>query len=290
MREGTVTLADGRRIGFAEYGVSNGVPVFEFHGFPGSRFYHLREDALEDAHVRLITLERPGIGLSDRKPARTLLDWPKDVAEVADHFGFDRFAVLGVSAGAPNAVACGYAMPDRVAIVGVICGVGPYFDNPQFDELHDDRFKLLLPLARVDFDTARSAVVDVMKPTSVAVNADAGAYFDDEYLSSTLDVDRPRFASERDQWIANLLATYVDPEATTDEVMSTFGPWGFTPRDLRVPVRAWHGELDDTPVEAIRLLVDEAPDGALVEYPGEGHYLKELHHEEWLAALTVWAR
>jgi hypothetical protein len=55
-------------------------------------------------------------------------------------------------------------------------------------------------------------------------------------------------------------------------------------------VRAWHGELDDTPVEAIRLLVDEAPDGALVEYPGEGHYLKELHHEEWLAALTVWAR
>src|SRR5262249_6304609 len=116
--EGTVTLADGRAIGYAEYGVADGIPIFEFHGLPGSRHYSLRADALEAAGARLVTLERPGFGLSDPKPGRTLLDWPNDVAEVANHFGFDRFAVLGYSAGGPNAIATGYVLPDRVAVVG----------------------------------------------------------------------------------------------------------------------------------------------------------------------------
>jgi pimeloyl-ACP methyl ester carboxylesterase len=290
MREGTVTLADGRRIGYAEYGVADGIPVFEFHGFPGSRRYQLQDDALEAAGVRLLTLERPGIGLSDRKPGRALLDWPNDVSEVADHFGFDRFAVLGVSAGAPNAVACGYALPERVGAVGIVCGIGAFFDNPQFDELHDATFQALLPLARADLDAARSAVREFMKPISADVAADPGGYFDTEYLATREEPDRSIFASERDLWIANLVATYADPEGTTDEVISTFGPWAFDPRNVRVPVRAWHGALDNTAVELIGQLVDQVADGTLVVYPGEAHYLSATHHAEWLDALTAWAR
>jgi pimeloyl-ACP methyl ester carboxylesterase len=70
----------------------------------------------------MFTLERPGIGLSDREPGRNLLDWPGDVAAFADAFGLDRFAVVGFSAGAPYALACGHSLPDRVAVVGMVCG------------------------------------------------------------------------------------------------------------------------------------------------------------------------
>ena len=38
----------------------------------------------ERASVRLIGVDRPGIGLSDFKPGRKILDWVDDVIELAD--------------------------------------------------------------------------------------------------------------------------------------------------------------------------------------------------------------
>jgi pimeloyl-ACP methyl ester carboxylesterase len=51
--------------------------------------------------VRHIQLDRPGFGLSDFQPGRTVLDWPDDVAHVADLLGIERFAVIGVSGRGP---------------------------------------------------------------------------------------------------------------------------------------------------------------------------------------------
>jgi hypothetical protein len=91
LREGTVALPDGRRLGYAEYGVRGGTPLFHFHGLPGGRFYDMAGRALADSGAWMFTLERPGIGLSDPQPDRTLLDWPRDFADAT---GVDRFAVL----------------------------------------------------------------------------------------------------------------------------------------------------------------------------------------------------
>ncbi len=110
IREGTVPMPDGRRIGYAEYGVRGGTPILHFHGLPGGRFYDLDPAALRTAGAWMFTLERPGIGLSDPKPDRTLLDWADDVAAFADHVGIDRFAVLRTSAGAPYALAAAHVL------------------------------------------------------------------------------------------------------------------------------------------------------------------------------------
>ena len=291
MREAVVTLPDGRRIGYAEYGVSDGVPLLEFPGLPGSRFYQLDDAALQVAGVRLLTLERPGVGLSDPLPGRTLLDWPRDVEAVADALSLERFGVFGVSFGGPSALACGYAIPDRVAVVGLVCAVGPVFDNPQFDELLAPEVAALLPIARQDREVALALVRDFLTPTVDAVVSDVDGYFDDEFLAGWHETDRPRFVAERAQWVATLQASYGRGiDAVVDEIAATYGPWDFDLADVHVPVRAWHGTIDPVPIDVIRFVVDAVPDGALTEYPGEAHMLSVAHHSEWLTALTDWTR
>ncbi len=54
--------------------------------------------------IRLIGIDRPGMGRSQFQKRRCLLDWPDDVMELADYLGIERFAVLGVSGGGPYAL------------------------------------------------------------------------------------------------------------------------------------------------------------------------------------------
>ena len=102
----TFTLADGRALGFAEYGNPNGKPLFYFHGHPGSRFEARYLENSETA--RIIGVDRPGLGLSTYKAGRKILDWPDDIAELANSLGIARFAVAGFSGGGPYALACAY--------------------------------------------------------------------------------------------------------------------------------------------------------------------------------------
>src|SRR5262245_52528836 len=96
----TITLSDGRTLAYAEYGAPRGSPVFHFHGTPGSRLQgRLLDAAAVAANVRLICPDRPGFGESDFLKKRRFLDWARDVRELADHLGIDRFAVSGLSGG-----------------------------------------------------------------------------------------------------------------------------------------------------------------------------------------------
>jgi len=115
---GVFHLSDGRALGYSEWGPSDGTPVLGFMGTSLSWLAHVGGDAPRAAGVRLILVDRPGYGLSDFQRQRTLLDWPRDVAELADGLGMERFSVFGMSGGGPHAAACGYALPDRVAALG----------------------------------------------------------------------------------------------------------------------------------------------------------------------------
>lgn len=121
-------LSDGRTLGYAEYGPLGGVPVFYFHGFPGSRFEAtIVEDKLEDLNVHLIAIDRPGMGLSDYQENRTILDFPEDVQELAECLGLGNYGVLGVSGGGPYSIACACRIPSETLIgCAVVSGSGPY--------------------------------------------------------------------------------------------------------------------------------------------------------------------
>ena len=78
-----------------------------FHGSPGSAVPVLPvAAAATDAHVRLISLDRPGYGRSSYHGGRTFADFARDVGQLADHLELDTLAVAGHSSGGPHAAAC----------------------------------------------------------------------------------------------------------------------------------------------------------------------------------------
>jgi pimeloyl-ACP methyl ester carboxylesterase len=121
-----IRLHDGRKLGMASVGKPDGFPIFHFHGRGISRLeVLLLASVAEKLGVRLVGLDRPGIGLSHAKAGYRILDWPNDVVEVADQLGIERFAVEGLSAGAAYAMACAYEIPERLTACGLISSVNP---------------------------------------------------------------------------------------------------------------------------------------------------------------------
>ena len=122
-------LPGGRELSYCEFGDRAGIPVFGFHGTPGSRL-QVAPTAVTPLPpgIRLIVPDRPGYGHSTFYPERRLTDWPNDVAAIADYLGIDRFAAFGLSGGGPHVLACAHALAPRLIGVGCVSGVGPLWD------------------------------------------------------------------------------------------------------------------------------------------------------------------
>ena len=126
----TVTLSDGRSLAYCEWGDLDGRPVVLVHGAPGSRLFCPDQSATDAAHVRLITIDRPGYGRSDPQPDRSLLDWVDNFAELARRLELPPSPMVGWSSGGPYALACAAVIPDRVPKVGAAASVGPWDEVP----------------------------------------------------------------------------------------------------------------------------------------------------------------
>ncbi|KAG9206825.1 hypothetical protein G6514_000112 [Epicoccum nigrum] len=121
-------LEDGRTLSYAVYGSpAPSITVIYMHGFPSSRLEgKLWHSACTKHMIRLIAPDRPGIGLSTYQPNRRILDWPADVLALADHLKISQFYILGVSGGAPYALACIARIPkSRLLGVSLVSGLYP---------------------------------------------------------------------------------------------------------------------------------------------------------------------
>jgi pimeloyl-ACP methyl ester carboxylesterase len=120
--EGNIAVGDDRQIGFAEFGDPQGRAVFWLHGTPGARRQIPMEARVyaEQRQIRLIGVDRPGIGSSTPYQYDTVFAFADDLRTIADTLGIDRMEVIGLSGGGPYTLACAAAMPDRVVAAGVI--------------------------------------------------------------------------------------------------------------------------------------------------------------------------
>lgn len=262
-----ITLSNGRRLGFAEFGDRRGKPVFYFHGFPGSRLEAKLADRIAlDNQVRFIGIDRPGYGLSSFKPGRTFMDWAADVAELADALGIARFSILGVSGGGPYAAACACEIPDRLKAVGIVCGMGPS-DVPGLMRHMPWTYRLGLRLA-------------LRVPEAATAIFAFPAFFFRNYPGVMLSILSAKLADPDRIALKNNVLKRVLSDSfrgglrspATDAVLYS-RPWGFRLQDIRMPVHLWHGEMDRiVPPEMARYMARAIPDCRAVFYPDEGHF------------------
>lgn len=133
----SIRLSDGRRLAVSELGHPAGTSVVYCHGAMGSRVDGSREltAALHELGMRLVHVARPGFGTSDPHPRRTLLTHARDLEQVADAIGLDRFALLGVSAGGPYAIAAAHVLRGRVTTTAVVSSLAPTCPKPSLKAL-----------------------------------------------------------------------------------------------------------------------------------------------------------
>ena len=277
----TITLGDGRTLSYVECGDAEGTPVFHFHGHPGSRLEALIADkAARGVGVRLIGIDRPGMGFSDFKAGRHILDWPDDVVELADALGINRFSVQGASGGGPYAIACAYSLTDRLIACGVIAGLGP---------IHLLGTDGMMLTNRVQFALARRMpwLVQVLFWGYLGRYR---RYVDDEeglellgakmaqgLRKSTEDPDVPKL------YVRETLEAFRQGSRGAAYDASLFvQPWGFELEDVTFEkVYLWHGERDvHVPVEMARALATKLPQCRARYFADEDHLAVVFNHLE----------
>jgi pimeloyl-ACP methyl ester carboxylesterase len=264
----TMELSDGRRLGYAEFGDRTGAPVIYFHGWPGARVEgRLGDDAAKVSGVRLIAIDRPGMGLSNFQPNRELLDWPDDVAELAATLGLDRFAVLGISGGGPYAAACAWKLADRLTSAGIVSSLAP-FDVPGAIASMDRRNRLTFQLVRRLGVLRRIAMARVERSVSRRperiVEKGVTAAVDKQYL------DRPDVRKILAESLGE--AFRAGSRGPAWEMGLYTRPWGFRLEEIRTPIHLWHGEDDvNAPISMGRYLATSIPECRATFYPGEAH-------------------
>ena len=284
--DASMTLPDGRRLGFRELGDPGGDALFFFHGTPGSRLSVSETDPIAlIPGVRLITPERPGYGLSDPKPDRVLLDWARDVAELADHLGIPKFAVGGVSGGGPHALACAYALKERVTVALVLSSPSPTGFRGATDGMSTGN-RLGLLFQRF----APGLLRRMMRSNGAAFEKDPDGFLN-AIVRQMSSSDREIMSEEavRETIIRDLHEAYRqggDAHAIDGALAMTGRDWGFDLRDIAVPVYLWHGDQDRLVSQAMfRHLATSIPHCTAHIVPEAGHLLdgnamviKEMGH------------
>lgn len=279
------TLIDGRRLGYAEYGKHDGVPIFYFHGTPGSRleagFFH--DTALANQY-RLIGIDRPGMGLSSINKRGTLLSWASDVANLADYLGIKKFSILGHSGGGPFVAACAYKIPDRLNGAAIVSGLAP-LQNP------DSRKGMTLGLKVINFLFR------------------AHPFFGAMIMScSSRMLKNPRLMSRMIKSMPQVdQAVFDDPyalNAFTNSINETFrngvtGPsyevnlltkyWGFKIENIKYPITIWQGTLDkQVPISHANIYANSIANAELKIIKNEGHIsILKNHIEEILRSVCT---
>ncbi len=270
-------LPDGRRLAYAEYGVRGGVPVVYCHGFPSSRLeVRFAHAAAVEARLRLIAPDRPGFGRSDPRPGRRLVDWPADVAALLRDLAIERYSVLGVSGGAPYALACAVAHAQRLDGVALVGGLGP-IDEPALARQMPWHARLARPLAR-----HTPVLVRLYFALLVAGLRLAGPLLLALFVRQLSAADRAALADAAVRQA--LLETFREAarqgaSAWVDDFSIYVHPWGFDLSRVDVPVQLWHGGQDRVvaPAVAHRVAKELAHCHPHI-LPHDGHYSLPLRH------------
>ena len=234
--------------------------------------------------LRLIAPDRPGYGLSDAMPGRTLADWAADAAQLMDHLGIARAPILAISGGGPYAVAIAAQAPERVvglALVSPLGDVGSAHADAKTNAVQRAFFRglpgragLLTNCAATLRGTFRrmpgtlfSAFRMLLSPADRRVLATPAA----KQLILTMTAEAFRNGVEG---------------AVSDMVIYS-KPWGIDLSGIACPTNIWQGTADRIVPAALSFdLGQRLPHCVVHRLEGHGHFWVVAHVREVLEAMA----
>lgn len=271
-----VRLPDGRTLACLGLGDPSGSPVLYFHGYPGSRLEaRVAAAAAGRLGLRLLAVDRPGFGQSTFQPRRRIGHWPADIAALADELGLERFSIVGVSGGAPYALACAASLAERLAGLALLCPLGPLDGaGGTAGMIAHDRALLVLaarapPIARVVVHLLarwmRRGPDRCLKFLMTGLDSpDRDLFADPGYrsLMTQSTIEALRQGGRGAAWELTLIAR----------------PWDFRLQDVRMRVSLWQGLADQIlPAAMAREWAPRLPACETHYIAGEGHLSLFVH-------------
>ncbi|MFE6685773.1 alpha/beta fold hydrolase [Streptomyces sp. NPDC057743] len=276
-RLGESALPDGRLLGWAEWGPLDGVPVLLCPGAATSRWLGFGTDAVEALGVRLVSVDRPGLGVSTPAPGRTFADFARDIRDMCVLRELGRPAVIGNSQGAPFALAC--AAEGAASALAVVSGADEVA-APEFASVLEADLRTLVervacdPTGAEEFFAGFTAEAMGDMVMNRSPECDLAVYQDPAFAAG--------YRRALDEGFAQGAAGYA-----RDTVLA-MGRWPFALDGITVPVDVWYGEQDTghSPDNGA-LLAARMPGAHRHVVPGAGGALLWTHAESILAALLA---
>ena len=281
----TVATQDGRHLAYLEVGDPHGPLVIHNHGGPSSRLEaRLFANSAAKNGLRLICVDRPGIGQSSRQKTRTYAGWADDLATIANALGHREFGVTGWSEGGPWALAAAaYIDPLRLRHVSSIAGgsCGTFGDNWAADQLSKAdalggslalRFELGFRLMYVALGmTAKHFRGTYVKQVRQALNDyDQKILLQPDVEAAFGDASAECFAQGSDGLVRDSQLLY--------------RRWAFDVTTIERPVHMWQGTDDRLVAASInKTVADRMPGAVWHSVEGAGHLVAVGSSDELFA-------
>lgn len=274
-----IILKDNRKLGLAEYGAIDGYPIVYCHGSQSSRFeiHYDLAFAIEN-DLRILTIDRPGHGISDFNPKGTILEFANDVKQLTEHLKIDSFSVVGMSAGAPFALGLAYLFPKNIEKAAVISGFAPYTSDSK--KHLSKEVKTMLSLAKsMPFLLKLLLKVQAKQLTKKPKKALQG------FLKIMSAPDQEVLKNESIMYVIETMfkeAFRNGSQGVAYEISKLLvKDWGFELNKIQVPVTFWQGQKDNNvPYQWAELMKNEIPNASMNTFPDEGHLIIFEHAHE----------
>lgn len=284
----TVTLPDGRVLDVVAGDAGPRPGMLFHHGTPGNATrYEAWFAAAEARGLRPVAYSRPGYATSTRNAGRTVASAAADVAVLLDQLGIGEFVTLGGSGGGPHSVACAALLPERCLASAALVTVAPWEAEgldwwAGMTQSNVDEFSAALagePALRDWMAGEGEEYRNITGRDMVAVLGEALPPVDQAVATG-------EWAEHEAAGIRRALEHGLD--GWVDDDLAFAKPWGFDPRDIRVPVRIWQGEEDRlVPWSHGKWLADAIPGARFTLAKGQGHFsLGEGNRDEILDDLV----
>jgi pimeloyl-ACP methyl ester carboxylesterase len=262
-----VILPDKRKLSYIDVGDEKGKVILYFHGVPSAADEWSLwgdEEKIKVLGIRLIAIDRPGVGLSSFHPNRRISDWAKDITHFTDILGIEKFSVFGYSGGGPYAAACAALIPDRLRSVGMVSSVVSSDKEDLLEGINQGNIQFLKlsiqkPLL-FRFLYWQIGLIAKLAPKQYLKKALGAFETADAEVFCIPKVHNALFSAT---------GSAKGQQLDTKLVLS---PWDFDLKDIQIPVYIWHGGKDQNASPAMGRYLERKIANSIMNYsPEEGH-------------------